>query len=97
MRDSWTEGWWVALTITFDEAVSKLSLNLTDIDKDTGEWIDHVIVTPNSFGHAFAIPTGTQPNNIPKPFVTGTGTEADPFRATGDYSLVLERNNGDVT
>jgi len=103
------KGWWVALSITFNEPVSKLSLNLTDIDKDTGQWIDHVVVvggtvdnegdvTPVGFGHSFAVPPAakSQPNGIPDPFLSGSGTDADPFKAVGDWSLTLDRNNGDA-
>jgi hypothetical protein len=92
------KNWWVALTIDFGStSVSKLSMNLTDIDKDTGAWIDHVIVTPGGFTYNYAVPPTVDQNGIPTPFLAGVGTAANPFKATGDWSLTLDRNNGDVS
>ena len=90
------KGWWVALTIKFDAPVSKLSLKLTDIDKKTGAWIDHVIVTPAGFTSTFAVPPTVDQEEIPTPFLTGVGSAANPFQARGEWSLTLDRNNGDV-
>ena len=60
------------MTLTFSQPVRDLSLPITDIDKDTDLWIDEIIVGPASF-------VATKGANV-----IGTGTDADPFKASVD-------------
>jgi hypothetical protein len=72
-----SQGDWISMTMQFTSPVSNLSLKIVDIDKDTGQWIDHIVVSPAGFAVDAAA------NNV-----VGSGTSTDPFRSTveGDIS-----------
>jgi hypothetical protein len=72
----------ITLTVTFSTPVTALTLTITDIDKDTGEWIDQVIV--NTPGYTA----------VKGPNVTGTGTAASPL--TTSVNGGISSNAGDV-
>lgn len=61
----------IVLTIDFTTPVSNLALTITDIDRYTTEWIDHVWVEPTPLTVVKTDPT----------FVEGAGTAADPWVA----------------
>ena len=59
----------VALTLTFSQPVTNLSLTITDIDKASKQWIDEVVATPAGF-------TSVKAANV-----IGTGAANNPFRS----------------
>jgi hypothetical protein len=83
LPDGMTQGDTVTLTLTFNQPVSKLSLTITDIDKDTSSWIDEVVVTPVGF-------TSVKATNV-----IGTGTALDPFKSKVEGGI--DSTLGDVT
>jgi hypothetical protein len=78
-----TQGDTVTLTLTFSQPVTNLSLTITDIDKETKNWIDEVVVSPLGF-------TADKAANV-----IGTGTAADPFRSQVEGGI--DSAAGDVT
>lgn len=65
----------VTMTLSFTQAVTGLSLTVTDIDGATGSWFDELVVNTLGFTHAGAAN------------VIGTGTSADPFRSIVDGGI----------
>jgi hypothetical protein len=77
-----TQGDTVTLTLTFSQAVTNLSLQITDIDKTTGQWIDEVVVAP---GPTSAVKSSN---------VNGSGTSGSPFTAKNNGGI--SNATGDV-
>jgi len=73
----------IVFTLTFSQPVKNLTFKITDIDMDTGQWIDHIVInTPNYV-------------STPAPEVIGNGTVANPFRSSFDGNFNSSR--GDLT
>jgi hypothetical protein len=81
--DGMDQGDTVRITLTFTAAVTNVSMTVTDIDKDTGEWIDEVIV--NTPGYTYQAGAN----------VIGTGTALSPFKSNHEGGITSAA--GDVT
>jgi hypothetical protein len=77
----------ITLTITFPKFVTGATLQITDIDKTLGDWIDEVAIFPLGF-------TFTKVNSMGTSLVTGSGSAADPFKCSQNVELGDAR--GDV-
>jgi hypothetical protein len=80
----------ITLTLTFSQPVTNLSLTITDIDRDTGQWIDHVII--NTGGYTV---TARGPNVIGAGTASGATVWTGPFRSSVNGGI--SSANGDVT
>ena len=77
------KGGTITMTLTLSAPVNNFSLSITDIDMDTGQWIDHVVISPPGF-------IATKGPNV-----DGNGVPGDPFRPADEGNI--SNDDGDVT
>jgi hypothetical protein len=78
------KGGTIKMTITLSAPVNNFTFTITDIDKDPGQWIDEIVISPPGY---------TTP--LKNSNVAGNGVPGDPFRAATTGNVGDDK--GDVT